>query len=898
MILTLFKPTAFAMFSATETPADNVTIAKVTNLASYKDCGFSFIPVKYDGLTNGVAVTGIGGKENTDESIQIFSRVKTSASDNFRTEISFANYMGEDSNFKWVYDSTTKKYWFGTDIVYEFKIMPNKHVIKTQINGPGLSGVTITGLSTTKWTDIKIVIDADKKTSYTYVNGVLYKTSENLSTSTLKTPYLRVVAITTVPDEFAEQSEIEKDEDVWFYFDDLHIYTTTVSYPTVYLSETDLFNLSKGGRITSDDGSNEITGGVFGKPAGDKVFKMTTNTTAASERVWYGYSSSEAPIVTDLTTKTMDTIYETSFVITENVTDVRIENNSVITTFNANDGIDKLRINQWNKVKAVYNPNTTKWKVYLNGKFYKESATALEGKYRYAFNTPTTVSDVVYLDNVKVYQAATGVEDFEEATIILPETYEISQNKTVAQIKSELGIEPSDNPVVYEDDTYQTTLSDADVVSDGNIVVTNNQNDIFQYCTISSKIHGNITYGGTAINDDNTFSKGTLKINAYSNKPANIYAVQYNTSGSVIDVAISETETGNLNMEYETKDIEGKLKIFLWDTDYKPISEAITLDYKKSLDVLIIGNSYSRDTLFYTREIAKEFDVDVRTCLAYQSGKNLTYHYENRENDALLFYVNDLGGAAVGTNVSLKSIITNPNFEWDIIILQNYYAGTAVDSLADTMWVNGLNLAEYIHNLVPEAKLMLNQIWSVELGYSTMTSEEVQDKVDKYLYDKNNQFAADIKEKLNLDYDVEVGYVGKAIATARDYVDDNGIKVFGSTYSYDAYVAVGDAYKGQKYNFGYGIMTDEEKNAGMIKINRDGGHITPIARYLASAIWFEIITGKSILNSTYMPPEETNIGCSVPQTNGDSYYLYGSFVAPDKKYVDIMKSIAHQTNNN
>jgi len=894
MVLSLFTCNVFAMLPVSETPSDILTVANVTDLASYGGYGFGFIPAKYDGIKNGFAVTGIGGKENTDESVQVFSRVISGPNpENFRLEISFKDLMGEESNFKWEMDSSGK-YWFGSDVVYEFKIMPNKHVTSISFTGPGLPIKKLTGMSTTEWTDVKILIDADKRVCYTYMNGALYDTKENLATSTLVTPYLRIIANTTVPDEFAEQSEIQKDGDVWFYFDDLHIYKTEVSKPVVCINETDSFELTKGGRITSNGGSNTVVGGVFGKPANDKVFKMITNTTATSTRTWYGQSSSDEPVVTDLTTKAMDTVYETSFVITDNVTDVKLENTAVIVTFTA----DKLRVNQWNKVKAVYNPSNSKWRVYLNGKFDKESTAALGGKYRYAFNTPTDVSDTLYLDNIKVYQAATGVEDFEEATITLPANYEVSEKMTVAEIKSKLKIPSTEDVVVYEDDTYTNTLSDADLVSDGNIVVTHNAYDVFQYCTISSKIHGNIVYGGTAKNGDSCFSEGTLKVSAYSDMPASLYIAQYNASGSLIDLVMSETTTGNISLDYETKDVDGQVKIFLWDAEYNPISKELTLDYQKSMDVLIIGNSYSRDTLFYTREIAKETDIDIRMGLAYQSGKNLTYHYENRENDALLFYVNDFGGAAVGTNVSLKSILTNPDFDWDIVILQNYFGGTVVSTRLEQMWIDGLSLAEYVHKLVPDAILKLNQTWSVEVGYNGMDSEEMQDAVDEYLYSRNLQFADDIKEKLNLDYDVEVGHVGKAIATARDYIDENGLKIFGSTYSYDDYVAVGDANKGKKYEFGYGIMSEEEKNAGMIKINRDGGHITPIARYLASSIWYEIITGNSILDSTYMPPEETNIGCSVPRTDADSYYLYGSFVAPDEKYVNIMKNIAHQTNLN
>ena len=110
---------------------------------------------------------------------------------------------------------------------------------------------------------------------------------------------------------------------------------------------------------------------------------------------------------------------------------------------------DKLRVNQWNKVKAVYSPSTKEWTVYLNGKYYDTYTVGSEGKYRFAFNTPVGISDTLYMDNIRVYQAPAGIENFEEATIELPETYELTEHKKVADIKKELGMTREKYVAVY-----------------------------------------------------------------------------------------------------------------------------------------------------------------------------------------------------------------------------------------------------------------------------------------------------------------------------------------------------------------------------------------------------------------------------------------------------------------
>jgi len=901
IVVSLFCFDVSAMISVMEEPGATTVLVSAGNLAEFKsNASVSYVASTYDGSNkNGIAVTGIGSKDATDESIKVVSRVKTGGTNaaNFRIDVNLANlYKAGGVLEDCVYTDDDGYIMFNTDMIHEFKIMPNKHITAIKVADRTNTFAVLEGLSTTGWTDVKVLIDSDKSTAYTFVNGELYATKSNLSkganASQPAAGYLRIHGNTLVPDEFTEQSEITCDADVYFYIDDYKISSTTVTTPVVYLEETSTFKLNKGSRINSGNGSNTVVNGVLGKASSDKVLKLVTCDTNTSTSSWYGYSASAAAIVTDLTSTTMDTIYETSFAVPEGITKIIIRNDAGIVSFKADD----LRINQWNKVKAVYSPSTSKWTIYLNGKTYGESTSKFEGKYRFWIDTPVGQSDTIYLDSIRVYQAPAGVEQFEEATLELPETYEVETAQTVASVKTALGINPEDNAIFYKDDTYTETLSDSDIVADGAIIVAQNQYEIFQYCTISAKVHGSLSYSGTAKYSDTQFTTGTMSVMGYSDIPANIYIAQYNENGNVIDVAVSETKTGTVTLDYEPLDRDGKLKIFFWDEDYKPIAESVSLEYKKSLDVLIVGNSFSRDTLFYLRDIAKEYDIDINMGLAYSGGKNLEWHYDNRENGLLTFYVNNFGGSAAKTNVSLNSILTDTDYNWDVIILQNYINSTP-DGVKESIWEKGVDLAEYVYGLTPESVLKLNMIWSTELGYGKMTTEELQDTTDEYLSSKNYKLADDIEERLSLDYQVEVVPVGTSIADARDYVDENGLNVFGATYYAEGYTALADLYvndrNNKSYVFGYGVMSDEEKNAGMIKLNRDGFHLTPIARYLASAMWFEALTGESIYKSTFMPPADTNLGCSLTASDGTGYYLYGTFVEPDSKYVNIMKQIAH-----
>ena len=59
------------------------------------------------------------------------------------------------------------------------------------------------------------------------------------------------------------------------------------------------------------------------------------------------------------------------------------------------------------------------------------------------------------------------------------------------------------------------------------------------------------------------------------------------------------------------------------------------------LKILIVGNSFSRDSLYYLRKIAKTKNCDVTMGLLYMGGRDLKYHFETREQNVNLFYLND-----------------------------------------------------------------------------------------------------------------------------------------------------------------------------------------------------------------------------------------------------------------
>ncbi|MGM9625386.1 MAG: DUF4886 domain-containing protein [Eubacteriales bacterium] len=306
--------------------------------------------------------------------------------------------------------------------------------------------------------------------------------------------------------------------------------------------------------------------------------------------------------------------------------------------------------------------------------------------------------------------------------------------------------------------------------------------------------------------------------------------------------------------------------------------------------ILIIGNSFSRDSLYYLRKIAETKDTDVTMGLLYMGGCDLNYHFETREKDVNSFYLNDfdIHSPTVENNDSLNRILHEQ--KWDIVVIQNYF-DRLYSQVRDHEWLPvGADLSEYICSLQPDCRIMLNQIWSFELGFrygETRIDRELQTGTDRYIQEKYAELAAGIKQRTGKD--VGIVPIGQAIASARMHDSD----VFSAEYDEEG---VYDAWKnnrtGTGYDYGYGIRSLRDRSAGRLKLNRDGFHLTTLGRYLAGAVWFEILTGIDARTLDYIPPAET-LGCLVHNHFQDAFYLFGTYCEPDKKYITMLNEIAH-----
>ncbi len=236
------------------------------------------------------------------------------------------------------------------------------------------------------------------------------------------------------------------------------------------------------------------------------------------------------------------------------------------------------------------------------------------------------------------------------------------------------------------------------------------------------------------------------------------------------------------------------------------------------IDILMVGNSFC---YYYVEElvgIAAAAGVNMRVCNLYYSGCKMSQHYNwhiEKKAPYQFFDTTAEGGRKQTDDVSLEWALRQG--DWDYISIQSLDITTS--DPAQLMADNRLYLDTFyglFREQFPHAKMLWHQTWSYAVGTAgngTVTTPEKQAKN----HERNRGAAKLICEKYELaniptgdawaiirseGYDKLCGRIGKGVDHEGDYYHD------------------GDVGGGQ---------------------------------YLNACVWFEAITGISVVGNTYRP---------------------------------------------
>ena len=213
--------------------------------------------------------------------------------------------------------------------------------------------------------------------------------------------------------------------------------------------------------------------------------------------------------------------------------------------------------------------------------------------------------------------------------------------------------------------------------------------------------------------------------------------------------------------------------------------------------VLSIGNSFSQDAHNMLHALAVDNGVVIETVNLYIGGCKLQTHWENIENNAADYELERNGGTAE-RKISIEEALGME--EWDVITLQQ---ASAQSQMFSTYTPYLENIAKYVREKCPNAKIWFHQTWAYENDYFKDNFRENTTK-QKGMY--NNILSA--SQKASETIDAPLIRAGVAIQAVRENVPE----------------------------FDYA-------NGGL-SLNRDGYHLSrDYGRFIAAYTWLYELTG-------------------------------------------------------
>ena len=224
------------------------------------------------------------------------------------------------------------------------------------------------------------------------------------------------------------------------------------------------------------------------------------------------------------------------------------------------------------------------------------------------------------------------------------------------------------------------------------------------------------------------------------------------------------------------------------------------------LRILAIGNSFSEDAV---ENNLHELGMEQGTCIIvgnmYIGGCSLQRHWTNAENDIPAYRYRKVkadGSKQQLDNTRLSTALRDER--WDYVSLQQ---ASGLSGRYETFEPYLKNLMAFVKRFAPHAKIIWHETWAYQ---HNSTHGAFQD------YDCN-----------------QTTMFNRIVEAAQQAMKDNSIKIVAPS---------GTAIQNARTTF----IGDN--------MNRDGYHLNKsYGRYTAACVWFETLTGKSVIGNTYKP---------------------------------------------
>lgn len=221
------------------------------------------------------------------------------------------------------------------------------------------------------------------------------------------------------------------------------------------------------------------------------------------------------------------------------------------------------------------------------------------------------------------------------------------------------------------------------------------------------------------------------------------------------------------------------------------------------MNILAIGNSFSEDATRYLHGIAAAGGDEVTVCNLCIGGCSLARHDQNRQSGEAA-YVYMLNGARIGRMASLQETLRE--CAWDVVTLQQ---ASHLSFHYDTYMPYLSNLAAFVRQNAPTARIMIHQTWAYEEGSERLFTVAGYERAADMLRD--------------------------VVACYQRAADE--IRADGTIPSGEMFAALLDA--------------------GLARVHRDTYHASLGAGQLAlGLLWYRVLCGRSVVGNAFDATDE------------------------------------------
>jgi hypothetical protein len=267
---------------------------------------------------------------------------------------------------------------------------------------------------------------------------------------------------------------------------------------------------------------------------------------------------------------------------------------------------------------------------------------------------------------------------------------------------------------------------------------------------------------------------------------------------------------------------------------------SVTLAEGKTVRILTIGNSFSRNATNHLDDLAK---ADGHTLIhrpIVVGGASLELHATRAQKHE----ADPMDKAGHYTNGrSLKDELLAE--KWDYVTIQQAsiksHDPATYQPFAD--W-----LAAYIAKHAPTAKLLIHQTWAYRVDdprFTKPSGKPGEPKAQEEMYRGLTNAYRDLAEKLG----AGLLPVGDAFFLA----DTDATWGFKPDTTFDPKMAKAPSLPDQTQSLHVGWRWVKPKEGGEAKLQMDGHHANLAGEYLGACVWYEVLFGESVVGNAYVP---------------------------------------------